>query len=57
MRPRTQIVIEKPGRSEFKNFDRLMGTLLKAKPTKKPPKAERPATDQEATEERSLPRP
>jgi hypothetical protein len=57
MRPRTRIPIEEPTRSEFKNFDRLMGTLLKAKPMKKPPKAERPATDQATARERRLPRP
>jgi len=53
MRPRTKLPIEKPGQSEFKNFDRLMGTLLKAKPRKTAKverEPERPATEQEATQ-------
>jgi hypothetical protein len=57
MRQRTKLPIPKPGRSEFKNFDRLIDVLLKAKPIKKPPKSERPATDHKATRERRLPRP
>jgi hypothetical protein len=61
MRHRTKLPISKPGRSEFKNFDRLMDVLLKAKPRKLAPKtkveSERPTTDQEDGRERLLPRP
>jgi len=34
MRPRTQIAIPEPKGSEFENFDRLVSTLVKAKPMK-----------------------
>jgi hypothetical protein len=34
MRPRTQIAIPEPKGSEFENFDRLIGMLVKAKPIK-----------------------
>ncbi len=60
MRQRTKLPISKPGRSEFKNFDRLMDVLLKAKPQKATPKirveSERLATDHEGAGERLLPR-
>jgi len=35
MRPRTQIAIPEPKDSEFENFDRLVGILMRAKPMKK----------------------
>jgi len=36
MRPRTQIAIPEPKGSEFENFDRLAGILMRVKPKKKP---------------------
>jgi hypothetical protein len=35
MRPRTQIAIPEPKGSEFENFDRLAGILMRVKPKKK----------------------
>ncbi len=35
MRARTQIAIPEPKGSEFENFDRLVGILMRAKPVKK----------------------
>jgi hypothetical protein len=35
MRPRTQIPIPNPTGTEFENFDRLVGILMRAKPIKK----------------------
>jgi hypothetical protein len=35
MRPRTQIAIPNPEGSEFENFDRLAGILMRAKTQKK----------------------
>jgi hypothetical protein len=35
MRPRTQIAIPEPRGSEFENFDRLAGILMRVKPKKK----------------------
>jgi hypothetical protein len=35
MRPRTKIIVPKPTDSEFENFDRLAGILMKVKPKKK----------------------
>jgi len=35
MRPRTQIAIPEPRGTEFENFDRLVGILMRAKPVKK----------------------
>ena len=35
MRPRTRIAIPEPKGSEFDNFDRLAGILMKVKPNKK----------------------
>jgi len=35
MRPRTQIAIPNPKGSEFENFDRLAGILMRIKPKKK----------------------
>ena len=34
MRPRTQIAIPDPKGSEFENFDRLAGILMRVKPKK-----------------------
>jgi hypothetical protein len=55
MRPKMKIEVPKHGPSEFKNFDRLVGILLKAKRRKPTPKIERdperPATGLEATQE------
>jgi hypothetical protein len=56
MRPRTKLPIPKPGRSQFRNFDRLVGILITKKPVKKESTPERRATDQDALRER-LPRP
>jgi hypothetical protein len=35
MRPRTQIAIPEPKGSEFENFDKLAGILMRVKPKKK----------------------
>jgi hypothetical protein len=35
MRPRTKIAIPEPKGSEFENFDRLAGILMRIKPKKK----------------------
>jgi hypothetical protein len=35
MRPRTQIAIPEPKGTEFENFDRLAGILMRVKPKKK----------------------
>jgi hypothetical protein len=35
MRPRTKIAIPEPKGSEFENFDRLAGILMRVKPKKK----------------------
>jgi hypothetical protein len=35
MRPRTQIAIPNPKGTEFENFDRLAGILMRVKPKKK----------------------
>jgi hypothetical protein len=35
MRPRTQIAIPNPKGTEFENFDRLAGMLMRVKPKKK----------------------
>lgn len=35
MRARTQIAIPEPNGSEFENFDRLAGILMRVKPKKK----------------------
>jgi len=45
MRARTQIPIPEPKGSEFENFDRLAGILMRAKPVKKKAttKARKPA--------------
>jgi hypothetical protein len=45
MRARTQIAIPEPKGTEFENFDRLVGILMRAKPVKKKAiaKAKRPA--------------
>jgi hypothetical protein len=60
MMPRTKLPIPEPGPSEFKNFDRLVGVLL-SKPVKSVRKEKlesaRTSQDQEAAEERRLPRP
>jgi len=34
-RPRTKIAIPEPKGTEFENFDRLVGILMRAKPVKK----------------------
>jgi hypothetical protein len=41
MRPRTQIAIPEPKGSEFENFDRLAGILMRVKPKKKKIQAKR----------------
>jgi hypothetical protein len=41
MRPRTKIAIPEPKGSEFENFDRLAGILMRVKPKKKKPQAKR----------------
>ena len=41
MRPRTQIAIPDPKGSEFENFDRLAGILMRVKPKKKKTQAKR----------------
>lgn len=41
MRPRTQIAIPEPKGSEFENFDRLVGILMRDKLKKKKAKAKR----------------
>ena len=41
MRPRTKIAIPEPKDSEFENFDRLAGILMRVKPKKKKPQAKR----------------
>ena len=40
-RPRTQIAIPEPKGSEFENFDRLAGILMRVVPKKKTPQAKR----------------
>jgi len=35
MRPRTQIAVPNPKGTEFENFDRLAGILMRVKPKKK----------------------
>ena len=35
MRPRTKVAIPEPRGSEFENFDRLAGILMRVKPKKK----------------------
>lgn len=62
MKPPIKLPIPEPGESEFENFDRLVGVLLKAKPRKVAKKGvqheEHPATAQERTHRvRRLPRP
>jgi hypothetical protein len=37
VRPRTKIPIPEPSGSEFENFDRLAGMLMRVKPKKKGP--------------------
>ncbi len=37
MRPRTQITIPEPRGTEFENFDRFVGILMRVKPKKKVP--------------------
>jgi hypothetical protein len=58
MRPRTKLPIPEPTGTEFDNFDRLTGILLKHKPTKikTDPKAKPSAKTQERGRPR-LPRP
>jgi len=41
MRPRTQIRIPEPKGSDFENFDRLAGILMRVKPKKKKQQAKR----------------
>ncbi len=41
MRPRTKVPIPAPKGSEFENFDRLAGILMRVKPKKKKVKAKR----------------
>lgn len=41
MRPRTQIPVPEPKGSEFENFDRLTGILMRVKPKKKAVAAKR----------------
>jgi len=36
MRPRTKINVPEPKGSEFENFDKLAGILMRVKPKKKP---------------------
>lgn len=53
MRQRTKIPIPEPGKSEFKNFDRLVGILLtKPKPTAKKKEPKGVAKIQEPERER-----
>lgn len=41
MRPRIQIAIPEPKGSEFENFDRLAGILMRVNPKKKKPQVKR----------------
>jgi hypothetical protein len=41
MRPRTKITIPEPKGSEFENFDRFAGILMRVKPKKKKSQAKR----------------
>jgi hypothetical protein len=41
MRPRTKIAIPEPKGSEYENFDRLVGILMRDKPKKKKPQIKR----------------
>jgi len=40
-RPRTQIEVPKQNGTEFENFDRLAGILMRTKPAKKKPQVRR----------------
>lgn len=41
MRPRTEIAIPEPTGSEFENFDKFVGILMRDKPKKKKLRAKR----------------
>jgi hypothetical protein len=41
MRPRTKINVPEPSGTEFENFDRLAGILMRVKPKKKKLQAKR----------------
>lgn len=40
-RPRTEIKVPHPSGTEFENFDRLAGILMRTKPAKKKPQLKR----------------
>ena len=40
-RPRTEIKVPNPSGTEFENFDRLTGILMRVKPKKKKPQVKR----------------
>ena len=49
MRARTQIAIPEPKGSEFENFDRFVGILMRVKPKKKTTAAKRKKTTKKKT--------
>jgi hypothetical protein len=56
MRPRTKLPIPEPTGSEFENFDRLTGILLKHKPAAKRAKPVAKAAPRAKNQERGRPR-